>query len=271
MDDSRARLQRRLDRERRAREEAESIAETATRELYALNQMKSEFVTIVSHELRTPIAAISGFATTLRREEVRANRALMEEVLDAINRNAGRLNRLVDQLLSASVMQLPGQEVHMERFAFRDVVEQVLADIDHGKVSIELEVAADLPDLETDPKLVRYLLTNLLDNAVKFSPDGGVCTIGAGLETTRFLFWVEDEGVGMTAEQAERAFEPFWQADSSVRRRFGGLGLGLHMTKLIAHLIGAEVSVRSDPGQGSRFEVRIRASRARELSIRKGA
>jgi signal transduction histidine kinase len=105
--------------------------------------------------------------------------------------------------------------------------------------------------------MVGHILANLLGNAIKYSPSGTATTVGARTDARWFRFWVADQGVGMTSDQLEHIFEPFWQADSSLTRETGGVGLGLYLVTLLITALKGEISVESEPGKGTRFTVRL--------------
>jgi signal transduction histidine kinase len=253
-----ARLRKRLEREKTARAEAEAIAETATAELYALNRMKTEFIATVSHELRTPLTSILGFAASLKRRELQERKELVEEAIDAIARNAERLHALIEQILSTSLFQVPDQDVRLTNFDFRVLTENLFEELDLRGCRLVLDVQEDLPRLDSDPAMVKQILVNLVDNAVKFSPPGGTCTLGAKADSNTFRFWVEDNGSGISPDHVKHIFEPFWQADSSTTRQVGGVGLGLHLARLIAQVLGGDIQVESEPNVRTRFSVVLR-------------
>ncbi|MGH9196624.1 MAG: sensor histidine kinase [Acidimicrobiia bacterium] len=252
-------LRRRLERERKARLEAESIAESVTREIYVLNQIKTEFIATVSHELRTPLTALIGFAETLKREEIADDAQIRADVIERMGRQLRRLHRLIEQLLSTNLLQSPEMEFAPNTVEFADLASEIISDTDFGSLNVELGIPDGLPTLLTDPNMIGTIFGNLIDNAVKFSPDGGTVTIGARAERTSFIFWVHDEGIGMQAEEIARAFEPFWQADASSTRKFGGVGLGLHLVRLITQLLGGEVTIESEKGKGTKVTVTLRS------------
>lgn len=259
MNDLIATLKKRLERERRARHEAERIAETVTGELYALNRMKAEFISLVSHELRTPLTAILGFTRSLGRAELRADEKVLVDALEAIERNAERLRSLVDQLLSSSLFQQFDSPVQLEAIDFRELAERVCSEIGLRRVTLELDIDPSMPTVLSDPLMLAQVLRSLVDNAAKFSPGGGRCTVGARVEDSTLQFWVQDQGIGMGRDQIDHVFEPFWQADPSTTRRFGGVGLGLHLARRIVHILGGDISVESEAGKGTRFMVSVRA------------
>lgn len=260
-------LRRRLDRERKARVEAEGIAESVTRELYVLNNIKSQFVSTVSHELRTPLAVLIGFAETLKREEVANDEKLRTDLIERISRQALRLNRLIEQILSTSLLQSPDLDLNPQPIHFDRLVDRVLGKVEAENVVIQKAFPGDLPAVVVDAELFEKVVLSLVDNAVKFSPGGGLVTIGAAAEAGSFIFWVEDQGIGMTEQEIQHAFEPFWQADPSTTRRFGGVGLGLHLVRLVARLLGGEVAVESRKGVGSKFVVSLRSGASKSAGV----
>lgn len=262
------RLRKRLEREQRARQEAERIAESAGAELYALNQMKSQFISIVSHELRTPLTAIVGFAQYLNRSEL-AREPRAQEAIAALERNALRLQSLVDEILTTSLFQHFDTNVQLRRVHFADLVNRVLEQLDTGKLEVRMDVGADLV-VDSDPDLLAQILRNLVHNAVKFSPDGGLCVIGASADGSVLSFWVQDEGIGIAPSQIEHVFEPFWQADSSFTRRFAGVGLGLHVARRICQILGGDIVAASEPGKGSRFTATLRIGSAGRAGMEAG-
>jgi signal transduction histidine kinase len=258
-----AQLRRRLERERSARLQAEGIAERVTRTLYDLNRMKTDFISTVSHEFRTPLTVIIGCARSLDRPEIAADPALRTELLRRIDDQAGRLHGMVEQILESSLLQRGEAEARIEPFDFHALAEDLAAAVRHNDVNVVIDTPTGLPFLVNDPNIVGHILKNLLDNAVKFSKPGGRCTLGARLEGSTFRFWVADEGVGMTPEELEHVFEPFWQADSSASRQFQGVGIGLHVVKLLTGVLGGRITVESELGSGTSFSVALPARLAR--------
>lgn len=246
----------RLERERKARRDAESIAERATRELYALSRVKTEFLATVSHELRTPLTAIMGFTEILKRE-LDAHKELRADYLERISKHARRLSRLVDRLLEAARLQAGQGSADHRQFDFAELAEGVIGDIDLQGAVVKIAVPKDLPQLASDPEVIRQVLTHLLENAVKFSPPGGTCTIGAGRDGNILKFWVQDDGIGLAPEDVEHAFEPFWQADSTDARRFAGVGLGLYLVKLLVEMVNGRLEIESSSGSGTKVTVVI--------------
>jgi signal transduction histidine kinase len=223
--------------------------------LRELNRRQAQFLDVTSHELRTPLTSIAGYAKTLLQPEFRDNAATREEFLRAIERQAYRLGVLIENILA--VTQL-GEGVHQSGSASVAKV----ADAITGRLGpTENRVAVDIPDglaeVQLDARLLELVVGNIVDNAVKFAPEGSSCRVGARLDAGEVVILVEDEGIGISEEHVGRIFDRFYQADSSTTRGHGGVGLGLYLVKTIVEGAGGTVEVDSAPGEGSRFTVRL--------------
>jgi signal transduction histidine kinase len=226
-------------------------------ELRELNRMKGEFVAVVSHELRTPVTALIGYAKTLRQPEFANDPLMRQEFLERMERQGDRLLRLVENLLTTSKLESDQLKVSVGRVLFEDLVSEVVEGLASEADRVFLDVPADLPVLHTDRQLLGRVVTNVLDNALKYSPDGSPVELGARATDDELTFWVRDHGIGITPEQERRIFERFYQADSSTTRRFRGAGLGLSMVQdLLGHL-GGTIEVQSEPGSGSTFTIKL--------------
>ena len=226
-------------------------------ELRELNRMKGEFVAVVSHELRTPVTALIGYAKTLRQPEFADDAVMRQEFLERMERQGDRLLRLVENLLTTSRLESDGLKVSVSRVLFEDLIRETVEGLASEADRVFLDVPADLPVLHTDRQLLGRVVTNLIDNALKYSPDGSPVELGARASEDELTFWVRDHGIGITPEQEQRIFERFYQADSSATRKFRGAGLGLSMVRdLLGHL-GGSIEVQSEPGAGSTFTARL--------------
>src|SRR5579864_791795 len=224
-----------------------------TRESEA-ERMRSAFVATVSHELRSPLTAIAGYTDTLLTAgpwDVETQREFLEIVAQSAAKLAGLVDNLLDAAkVEAGVLELQREPVRVERIA-QQVVSQRRALAQ--KHSLQLEVDSDLPLAEADPGRVEQVLANLVDNAIKYSPEGGTITVRVGLADGALRISVSDQGVGVTPEQAERLFERFYRADSSLRRTTRGVGLGLFICRSLVEAHGGRIWVDSKPGRGSTF------------------
>jgi signal transduction histidine kinase len=237
-------------------------------ELLELNRMKGEFVAVVSHELRTPVTALIGYAKTLRQTEFAEDPAMRSEFLERMERQGERLLRLVENLLTTAKLESEELTISLGRVLFEDLCREVVEGLASESNRIKVSVPNDLPVLQTDRQLLSRVLSNLLDNALKYSPDGTPCELGAIADGTGIAFWVRDQGIGIDPAELTRIFDRFYQVDSSTTRQFRGAGLGLSMVRdLVAHL-GGSVEVDSTPGSGSSFTVHLPETAPAAASVR---
>jgi len=241
-------LQVHLDRER------ETVAE-----LRELNRMKGEFVAVASHELRTPLTAIIGYAKALLRPHVAEDPTIREEFTVGIAQQGQRLMELVQNLLTASNIESGSIAIEVSPVDLADLCEQIAGEFADRSERILLDVEPHLPLVHTDRTLLGRVLTNLIDNALKYSDDDKTCQVVVTTAGSDVRMAVRDEGVGIDAAALPHVFDRFYQVDSSATRRFGGTGLGLAIVKEILHHLGGSVTVESTPGRGSVFTVEIPA------------
>ena len=226
-------------------------------ELRELNRMKGEFVAVVSHELRTPVTALIGYAKTLRQPEFAEDPMMRQEFLERMERQGDRLLRLIEDLLTTSKLESDQLKVAVSRVLFEDLVREVVEGLGSEADRVFLDVPTDLPVLHTDRQLLGRVISNLLDNALKYSPDGSPVELGALATATELSCWVQDHGIGITPEQEQRIFDRFWQGDSSTTRKFSGAGLGLSMVRDLMGHLGGTIEVQSEAGTGSIFTIHL--------------
>jgi signal transduction histidine kinase/HAMP domain-containing protein len=226
-----------------------------------VERMKSEFLSRIGHELRTPLTAILGYADILRRRKVTAARA--REFHDEIFASGQRLSRIVQMLEFSAAAEAGRSLMRAEMTSVRSVVDSVVNEWTtrvNGNHAISRKVARGLPEIVADRRWLELSLNELVDNAVKFSPEGGRIGVTATPAETddgraAVAISVVDQGVGMTPADAERVFDDFTQGDASDTRRFGGLGLGLSLVKRVAEAHGGTVTCTSTPRKGSKFSI----------------
>jgi two-component system, OmpR family, phosphate regulon sensor histidine kinase PhoR len=221
-----------------------------------VEQMKSDFVSTVSHELRAPLTSIYGFAETLLRRDVLFEESERQTFLNYIASEAQRLTTIVDTLLS--VARLDAGDLHVELVPtdLRSVVSEVVTSVRQSAEVNGHHFVLELPDeplsASADREKLSQILTNLLDNAVKFSPGGGTVTVEAHRRSGHVEVRVVDEGQGIPEAERERIFTKFHRADASVRGA-GGAGLGLFIARGLVAAMGGRIWVDSAEGGGSSF------------------
>lgn len=231
------------------------------------NRTKSEFLANVSHELRTPLNAIIGFSDMMKQELFGPLGASdYGEYAQDINASGHHLLAIINDILDVSKaeagkLELLEGDVDLRRCI--DVCLRLVAErAEEAGVEQRVALDEDLPTLFADERKLKQMLINLLSNAVKFTPDGGLVTLGGGLEADGGLaLWVKDTGVGMAADTIEKALSPFEQVDSSLNRRHTGTGLGLPIVSALVSLHGGTLDVASEPGVGTLATLHFPADR----------
>jgi PAS domain S-box-containing protein len=226
----------------------------------AVDQLKSDFVATVSHELRTPLSAIYGAALTLKRDDVRLEESQRDGLLDVVASEADRLARIVNDILWASRLDSGQMGVSIESCDAAKLANQVVDALrSHAQEGVELvvETPDDLPAVATDPDKLRQVLMNLVDNAVKYSPDGGRVLVALTHDGNRIRFRIDDEGLGIPPSEHDRIFEKFFRLDPSMTRGVGGTGLGLYICRELVYRMHGRIGVESDGHSGSTFTVEL--------------
>jgi signal transduction histidine kinase len=232
----------------------------------AANAAKSRFVATMSHELRTPLNAIIGYSQLLQETIHENNPSSMQKDLVAIERSGSMLLEMINGVLDFSKIDAGKMELLPEAFDVRVVIDDVMKAVgplaSRNGNHLSASTSEDAATAFSDRTRFRQSLLNLVANACKFTTDGTV-SVEARREPAGDAGWlvvsVKDTGIGITAEQQGRLFQPFTQADASTTRQYGGTGLGLAISLRMCRLMGGDISVRSEPGKGSEFTMRIPA------------
>jgi signal transduction histidine kinase len=232
----------------------------------AANIAKSQFLAVMSHELRTPLNAIIGYSEIVSESAAESGRTQDQADLARVLSAAHRLLHMIDGVLDLAKIEAGRLDTCVEpvdlQTLARDAIDAVRPAALTNNIALTLEIAPDVGKAITDGFRVSQCLLNLLSNAVKFSPHGDV-RLSVQRQGPLVAFAVQDNGIGISAEQAKRLFAPFSQADSSTTRTYGGSGLGLAITRQLAQLLGGDVRLESVFGRGSTFTLTIAADLAR--------
>ena len=231
--------------------------EAALVKLTELNRLKANFVANISHELRTPLTQVKGYNSLLADGVLGDLTPEQTEALTVTTRSLERLEQLINDLISyASAskgeLTLSLQWVLVPALLAR-VVKKSLDKAKKHEVILAVQAPMDLPPAYADEEKLHWVLLQLVDNAIKFTPAGGRVTLSAAPEGRRILFAVRDTGIGIPPSRQGELFEVFQQLDGSATRQYGGTGLGLALVRRIVEAHGAEMAVESQEGQGSVF------------------
>ena len=233
---------------------------------WAVEQMRSDFVTTVSHELRTPLTSIYGFAETLLRQDVMFGDEERKTFLRYVASESQRLTTIVDTLLNVARLDTGDLQVNLAPTDVRRVAGQAIELAGAGAVNGHRFVV-DLPEdplpARADPEKLRQVFSILLDNALRYSPDGGTVTVAAERKRDTVEVIVTDEGIGIPQSDLDQIFRKFYRgADATLRTGGGGTGLGLFIARGLVTAMGGRIWASSREGEGSRFSFELPAAAA---------
>jgi PAS domain S-box-containing protein len=218
-------------------------------------EVKSTFISIISHELKTPVALIKGYASTLLRKDAHWDEETLNESLAVIEEESDRLDDLINNLLDASRLQAGVLKLDVD-FVALDKLAASLVEKFRTQTDVHLLTADFPPDFPTvpgDAERLRQVLTNLLNNAIKYSPRGGTIRVRGQVQPSQVIISVQDEGIGLALDDQERIFDRFTRVDNALSRRTQGAGLGLYLARAIVEAHGGRLWVDSEPNQGAVF------------------
>jgi CheY-like chemotaxis protein/anti-sigma regulatory factor (Ser/Thr protein kinase) len=214
----------------------------------------------MSHELRTPLNAIIGYGEMVQEEAAEIGAHSLVSDLQKIHTAGRHLLGLINDVLDLSKIEAGKMDLFLETFAVAPMTAEVCNTmrpiVEKGGNSLSLDLPADAGSMHADMTKIRQSLLNLLSNAAKFTENGQIGMTVSG-DADQLFFRISDTGIGITAEQQKRIFDPFVQAEAGISRTFGGTGLGLALTQHFARSMGGDLSVESEPGKGSVFTLRI--------------
>lgn len=220
-----------------------------------LEQLKRQFLALVSHELRTPLTTIEGFAALLEEGDMGVLTPTQHTAVETILRGAEALRRLIDDLLAITSLHAGTLQLHVGPMNFAAVAQgavfAVQARAQEKHLWLASQVPPGLPDMVADPQRVGQILISLLDNAVKFTPEGGRVEVRAAIDGQMLRCEVSDTGPGIPLAQLERLFQDLTPGDMSSTRAHGGLGIGLALSKRLIEAHGGTIGVLTSPGTGT--------------------
>ena len=233
----------------------------ATERAEELNDLKSSFVSIVSHELKTPLTIILSHVEALLENVGTSNTALQREFLTVIDEQSLKLKRLIESVLELSQLESGRLRMHREPFNLVEVVDEAIGLLHEmaaeKQITLRAEPAPREVVVEADRTLVRRVVLNLGQNAIKFTDQGGAVVFRVSGEGRAAQVEVKDTGIGIAREEMEKIFDKFYQIDSKLSREYPGVGLGLSIAKSIVEWHGGEIRAESEPGKGSRFTLEL--------------
>ncbi len=223
--------------------------------LQQVNHIRSVLLALVSHELQTPISIIKAYASTLARSDAKWSEEVVREKLGAIEEESDRLSRLVSRLLyttrlEANAVSLNPMLIDLVKESQR--VAKRLAELDETH-ELVVSFPGDFPPVMGDPEKINEVLTNLIENAMKFSPEGGTITVEGAVAGDEVQISIGDQGIGISEAEQSRIFERFYRVSESGMGTVPGTGLGLHICRILVQAHGGRIWVESRPGEGSHF------------------
>jgi PAS domain S-box-containing protein len=228
-------------------------------------ELKQTLLSVISHELKTPVSIIKGYAGTLAREDADWDKGTLADGLAVIEEEADRLDRLITNLLEASRLQAGGLKLKLSYLNLADMARAVVEKLQATtqKHQIVVEFPPDFPSIQGDYERMQEVLTNLIGNAIKYSPDGGQIKVGGSpTDQNTVRLYIRDQGIGIPPADQEHIFDRFYRVDNRLARQTPGTGLGLFLVKAVVEAHNGQVWVESAPGHGSSFWIELPVGRA---------
>ncbi len=241
-----------------AQQRTQELTDALT-QLQELDILKNKFIQTASHELRTPLAIALGYAELFESGDLGELSPEQRELITIMSRRLRALSKLLEDMLTileSEAHAQPYKHVDLSQLAYASLAEFKLPLAQAG-LELESEIALDLPLVSGIPDHLQRAFHNLLNNAIKFTPEGGKVSVRLWQQENHLTLEVSDTGIGIPPDHLERIFDRFYQVDGSTTRRYGGTGLGLALVKEVIEEHGGSVSVRSTPGGGSAFQIRL--------------
>lgn len=246
--------------ERRVEERTRDL-QRALERLTELNQLKANFIANISHELRTPLAHLKGYLDLLKENGFGALNEQQKGAVDILQRSELRLEKLIEDLISFSIASHGDLTLNITSIALDTLVERAVKGSSQKaqttQIALRTDIEKELPHVYCDEEKIYWVITQLLDNALKFTPKGGNVVVKLSQKSPYLMLEVSDTGIGIPSDRLEEIFEPFHQLDGSATRRYGGTGLGLALCRQILVAHGSSIEVRSEAGCGAVFRFQL--------------
>jgi signal transduction histidine kinase len=260
---------------KKASEQLEDKVREATAELVRQNELlerqrlelerasaaKSQFLANMSHEFRTPLNAIMGYTSMLQQGVFGALEGEQKKNLQRVETNSQHLMAIINDILDISRIEAGRLPVHPSQFSLNDMIRELVAEvqplINRARLQVKSDVDPKIPTMSSDRPKVKQILLNLLTNAIKFTPKGSVTVTARRADRKFIVVSVVDTGIGIADKDQLRVFEDFQQADNSPAREYGGVGLGLSICRRLAHMLDAQLTLKSKAGKGSTFTLTL--------------
>jgi len=256
--------------ERRVKDRTEEL-ERALNKLSELNKLKSNFISNISHELRTPLTHLRGYLTLMVDGSLGPMSESLIEACNVMVRAETRLENLINDLIQFSLATKGELSLNLAPTSVSNIIYNALTRTeklaDARKVNVEVIVDGNLPLISVDGEKMTWVMLQLVDNAIKFTPQGGDVKIKASKDHDLVRVAVIDTGIGIASNQIDEIFEPFHQIDGSDTRHYGGVGLGLALVRQIIDAHGGQMRVQSEIGKGSTFEFILFAADATDSKL----
>ena len=253
--------------EKRVQERTAEL-QNAYEKLAGINQLKANIVANISHELRTPLTHLKGYLELLAAGDLGPINEQQQSALSIIERSSERLGRLIDDLILYSVSERDQMELRVTPFKLSDLCISMIQKAEHKAKDREIrlvnECDSELPEVEGDEEKIAWVVSQFLDNAIKFTKTGGTVTLRTKREDWLVDVMVIDSGIGIPESRKEEIFDSFYQLDGSSTRRVGGTGLGLALAKRIIEAHGSVIRVTSEENKGSCFAFSLKVKRGKK-------
>jgi signal transduction histidine kinase len=232
--------------------------QNALKKLSEMNQLQSNIIANISHELRTPMTHIKGYLELIASGSLGEINEEQKNALNVLQRSSTRLEQQIEDLIHFSAASkgeftLIWKDIRIEDL-FKIAVDRSTGKAHDRKITLNVKIAPHLPEVHADEEKISWVLIQLMDNAIKFTPENGEVMLSADIEQDYVKICVADSGIGIPSDRFGEIFEPFHQLDGSSSRHYGGTGLGLALVQQIIEAHGSVIRVESKMGTGTRFE-----------------